>query len=904
MTDAPTNGLYDRAISYMTQPQRDWRRLTAKSRGFEQSLFDHTRIEIDALLQLAPIFSQTNHFGLTEDELEMLIVALMAHDVGKQLDEWQDYIGGRSDPLSDVNRRLTTEVVPTLYPALGLEPREGVNQVIENCINLHMKHERRPGNVLDAILGARGSQDRWFSLAEIVFHLDNLCSIGNVSGALGYLRDESKPFSRHLHSVHHQVSVRGVSTPMLHRAAEEMFEEKGWTPLLYFRDATIYVKSATEPKEQPTQEEIRARLAQVLQENLQDEVAKLMVGSPTATILPKPEIFDHEELDDYLRIAYQRIGSESFSKKKPDVRKKVVASYLSVNQSDVNREILERETDRIGQAQPEMIVFKFFKAAMSKALVGDDGFQRTAALYEETFGSEAWHGLQSTSTIMPAKEMKLVVDPFWKLPGEKFGKSVGTVEELDPASRLEILLEVLNGIAQEVYSKIEHPPSRTALAEDMAQSFIKDLVAPASLSNLFEVAELQLASYSISKKFAGKKGRNARYFCPVCNTPFDSGTQARADFVDKPEAHTNRATAYSGFDKVFICNACKYERLLRQVLLGDRTQEVIVLMPRMNIGRAAGAELVRRAKSIYHELYAVMVSETDDPDVPNDPDVRISMSLTGMMASKSLDKNVFALSDGELSRLFSYRASEQNRRKHRKQLEKSLKAAFESLEELNDEWMTEFDDWASALDAVIANEISEEPAPDIRREAYNLGVKMRLICHTPNLILIPLSYPLAVGNDNETNQALRKLFVELMIGLSLDCAVVILRDSESFALPEPQGVAWIPPIGPARRLVGEILERFEKRRHARSVARQKKQLDRLVSSEWVPLEYGEDIYRAIGVASVLAGDTNYSDRSHIYQILSAPTVGHVMRRIEQQSSTGQVPYYHYKPLKILEEVLA
>jgi hypothetical protein len=895
MSDTSTNQLYERVISYMNQ--QGWRRLTAKSRGFEQSLFDHTRIEIDALLQLAPIFSQTSHFGLTDDELEMLIVALMAHDVGKQLDEWQDYISGRSDPLSDVNRRLTAEVVPTLYPALGLEPHEGVNQVIENCINLHMRHERRPGNILDAILGARGAQARWFSLAEIVFHLDNLCSIGSVSGALGYLRDESKPFYRHLHSVHHQLSVRGVSTPMLHKAAEETFEEKGWIPLLYFRDATIYVKSATEAKEQPAKEEIRSRLARVLQENLQGEVAKLMVGSPTATILPKSELFDHQELKDYLRIAYKRIGSGSFAKKKPEDRKRVVASYLSVKQSNVDQETLERETDRIGQAQPEMIVFKFFKAAMSKALIGDDGFQRTAALYEDVFGDGTWDGLQSTSTIMPAKEMKLVIDPFWKLPGEKFGRSFGTAEELDPASRLEVLLEALNRIARQVYSEMEDPPSRAVLAEDMARSFIADLVSPASIPDFAEVAKLQRESYSISKKFAGKKGKKARYFCPVCNTPFDSGTQAKADFVDKPEAHTNRATAYGGFDKIFICNTCKYERLLRQVLLGDRTQEVMVLMPRMNIGRAAGAELVRRAKNIYHELYVVMVGATGDPDE------RISMSMTGMIASKVLDKNVFALSDRELSRLFSYRVGEQNRRKRRKQLEKRLKEEFEDLADLNDEWGTEFGDWESALDAVIAGEITEEPAPSIRREAYDLGEKMRLICQTPNLILIPLSYPLAVGNDNETNQALRKLFVELVIGLSLDCAVAILRDSESFTLPEPQGVAWIPPIGPARRLVGEMLERFERRHYAQSAARQQKQLDRLVSSEWVPLRYGEEVYRAIGVASVLAGDTNYSDRSHIYQILSAPTVGHVLRRIEQQSSTGQVPYYHFKPLKILEEVL-
>src|SRR5215210_3339548 len=339
MADTSTNQLYERAISYMNR--QSWRRLTAKSRGFEQSLFDHTRIEIDALLQLAPIFSRTNHFGLTDDELEILIVALMAHDMGKQLDEWQDYIGGRNDPLSDVNRRLTAEVVPTLYPALGLVPREGVNQVIENCINLHMRHERRPGNVLDAVLGARGSQDRWFSLAEIVYHLDNLCSIESVSGALGYLRDESKPFYRHLHSAHHQVSVRGVSTPMLHKAAEEMFEEKDWMPFLYFRNATIYVKSATESKEQPTQEETQARFAQVLQENLQSEVTKLMVGDPRQDILPKPDLFDCQELDDYLHTAYRKMSSRSFSNKSPGERRKRVASYLNVKQSDVDAETLE-----------------------------------------------------------------------------------------------------------------------------------------------------------------------------------------------------------------------------------------------------------------------------------------------------------------------------------------------------------------------------------------------------------------------------------------------------------------------------------------------------------------------------------------------------------------------------------
>lgn len=894
MTDK-FNALYERAISYMNQ--QGWQRLTAKSRGFEQSLFDHARIEIDALLQLAPIFSSRKHFGLTEEEIELLVVTLMAHDIGKQLPEWQEYIHGRHEPLSDVNRKLTAEVVPTLYPALGLEPNEDAERVIENCINLHMRHERRPGNVLDAVLGAPESQNRWFTLAEIVYQLDNLCSIGSVSGALAYLRDSRQIFHWHLHSTRHQVGVRGVSTPMLHRAAEDAFEEKGWLPLLYFREATIYVKSAAEPEEEPTQEAIRERLARVLQENLGGDVIKLVVGSPVATMLPKPELFDHQELEDYMRIAYQRIGSGSFSKKKPDQRRKVVASYLDTKQSEVDEATLGLETERIGHAQPEMIVFKFFKAAMSEDMIGNAGFQRVVELYDEVFGEGAWSGLQGTSTLMPAREMKLVIDNFWKLPGAKFGKSVETLEELGSATRLEVLLQVLEEIARQIYSEMEEPPSRTALANYMSGSFISDLIAPAPLPNFADVAELQQEYYSISKKFAGKKGRKAIYFCPICNIPFESGTQAKADFVDKPESHTNRATAYGGFDKIFICDACKYERLLRQVLLGEKIQEVMVLMPRRNIGREAGATLVRRAKALYDKLYVVMMGETDDPDV------QVSMSLTGIAADKGLDKNIFQLSDEELSGLFSYRAGEKNRRKHRNQLSKMLKEEFNDLDTLNEEWATEYEDWDSALDAVISGEISEEPAPELRREAYRLGLRMKLICQTPNLILIPLSRPLSVGNDNETNSALRKLFVELVVGLALNCSVAILHDSESFVLPEPQGVAWIPPTGPARRLVGEMLERFERKRLAKRSEMQQQKMNRLTSSEWVPLEYAEQVYKAIGVASMLADDTNYSDRSHIYQVLSAPTVGHVVRRIEQESSTGQMPFYRLKPLKILEEVL-
>jgi len=44
--------LKERATEFMLQ--RGWKRLTAKHREFEQSLFEHTMVELDALLSLLP----------------------------------------------------------------------------------------------------------------------------------------------------------------------------------------------------------------------------------------------------------------------------------------------------------------------------------------------------------------------------------------------------------------------------------------------------------------------------------------------------------------------------------------------------------------------------------------------------------------------------------------------------------------------------------------------------------------------------------------------------------------------------------------------------------------------------------------------------------------------------------
>ena len=50
--------------------------------------------------------------------------------------------------------------------------------------------------------------------------------------------------------------------------------------------------------------------------------------------------------------------------------------------------------------------------------------------YEKVFGKGSWKALQSTSTLMPHRDMAHAIDYFWDFPGSQFGYKVNKVEEL------------------------------------------------------------------------------------------------------------------------------------------------------------------------------------------------------------------------------------------------------------------------------------------------------------------------------------------------------------------------------------------------------------------------------------------------------------------------------------------
>ncbi len=864
------DNIQKKAIEFMLK--RKWKTFLAKYHRFEQSLFEHTMVELDALLSLLPILKKPNHFDLTEEEEKILIASIIAHDVGKERPEWQEYILGKREFVSDVDPALTGEVIPELCNTLGFQDiNEKVMNVIENCVNLHMRHERGDANVIMAMLKGK---DRWKTLADIVDAIDNFCSAKGVFGALSSI--ERSILANHLKVSYHQVIIRGVSTIMLHRACVDTFIQKGWHPLLFYSDSTLYAYSASENLPDPSFEEIKNQLAKTLSESIEQDISELMVGKPVANILPKPDLFDYRETKSYLITASKRVNRRSFIKKKEGNRKKVVRDYLKLkgdNLPQLDDKTVEWHSQRIDSAYPQMVIFKFFKGMMGEDLIGTKGIEIAKNKYEEVFGDGSWNDLQNTSTLMAAKDMAQTVDYFWNLPGVRFGYRVTKIEELDNRKKDELLIELLNEIAQKVFSQIDQPPSRTELTKNMAKAFIKDLVNPSPKMDLKEIVNQQLEAYSLSKPFAGKTLKKGQYFCPVCNTPFpfEEGVKASADFLSNPQSHTNRAVSHGPFGYVMICNLCKYERFLRQILLGGKPSELLVIFPRMNIGYGSGNILVQRVKNLYEIAYNFMMGNSEDPSH------QITLSLTHIIAKNALEKDLYKLTPHEFVEILSYKSTEDNRKKQRRSLEREVKKIIGStVEELNLEWGTAFATWDEAIEALIANRVDDSVARSIRARIYKLVSQMKVVCQTPNMILIPLIYPISIGKESETNKALRKLFISLLIALSLDVTVAIVGDSDEIDFEGGEGVAYVPPVPSIRDLIG---------------------------SNWISISDADKWFKAIGAASIIARWTAYPERSNIYSVLSASTPGHILRRIEEKSNSGLADYSQINYIEMIKEIL-
>jgi hypothetical protein len=836
---------------------RRWNGKLAKRRGYEQTLFEHTLIELDVLLEVLPILGAPAHCGLSPAEERILIVAVIAHDAGKETEAWQSYI---HDPAPDhwvshIIPELTTNIVPQLCSTLGFEELSAsVQGVMAHCAEFH---HARPGRSDGAIMQAMftGGTDRFLTLAYLVKAIDHVCSALSAKEAEEAILSDPV-LGRHLRSTRHEVVVRGVSTAFLHQAARIAFQQGGWKPVLYFVNATVYAADPNDACSIPTPEEIRSALKTELDVVTSKDATPLMVGSATGNMLPKPDLFSFSESRQYLQSAARKVGPQSLARKPLPAKRKVVEAYwkLKDRKGKPADEQVEREAARISQAQPEMMIFKFFKAMVDPdklEVIGQDGSARSKELYEKAFGTDSWAALQSTSTLMAARDMAQTVDYFWKLPGSEVGRPQNErAETIPPEQRQEILISLLDDIAQQVYASLGRSCPRATLSSEMAEAFSNDLIQPTLDIDVQRFAREQLATYSQSKPFAGKESAKGVYLCPICNMPFKRGVKASADFIDNPQTHTNRGIAYGRFDYVMVCRTCYYERLLGQIVLGTRPAEIITLMPRLNLGPGNGGMLARKVQEWVEAAKLQMRGETGNLAVG------FSLGFTDQVARHLANRDPLNIASEDLLSIFSYRFSPDTQKERRQKAAKRLKEEFDqNLETLNTACGQSFSKWEDAVEALIQDRVVQQEFKAIRREVFRLYETMYVVCRTPNLIFVPLTYEVAADKDeSDTSKGLRRLYIAVLLSLVFDASVAIHKEGEPIDFPAAAGAAYVPPIPAVRALVGH---------------------------EWLAATEAERWLSAIGAASLLMRDTGLPARSALWQILAADPAEKIARRIEE-----------------------
>jgi len=897
--------------------QKGWKRLLGKRIRSEQSLFEHSLNTLDVVLTYLPIFRQTWRPPPTRDEEVALLVTAVAHDAGKATDEFQRYIRGESGWVGHWSPELTQALVGELYQlwarfsgrdvaADGRQAREALAGV-----RYTIRQERTAALEAGELLRTDHLSPRWRLFMDIVDDVDNLVSCPSVLDAARFLGRGQSPLARVVSASYHQARVRGVSTVLLHRAAQEVFVRRGWQPLLFYPEGTLYI-STQDGAQTPSPDEMAEELQAITQAELEARsqmMPQLVVGNILQNFLPKPELFDADRLRDYLRVAATRARAKPADKVKawnvikvvnelhPEATQHVRRNGRLPSQPSAAEAVrLERSLPEayaqearqaLGSAQPEMAIFKFFKNVVERFFPPESSARAEVRQhYEQTFGAGSFEKLMPMSTLQPAEDYLRAVYFFHKLPGTVAGHpSTVEVGSLRPEERQRILIDLLAQMAEAGFAHLPERPSFSEFAGKLAQVGVQDLLAPASL-DVNALAARQIKAYSTTK---ARQPQEA--VCPICNTPLgtDKGESftALADFYGgNPEAFSNRRVAHGRKAADTICAGCYYERVLQQLLLANRPEEVIAIFPHMNLSQRGAGALVSRVRELEEQARRLSAPQTAAPSQRFDlaPSSRLDLAKLAEQVSSTPVEDL-AEDPRVLATAFSYQLSEKVQHDCRRNLIKAIQERFEyDLQELNDFYRTAFHSFEEAADAIVskapqmwAGLAAEETAPLYER-AFKLANDYAFVVQTANLVLIPMGHGFGGSTSSETKASLARLLAALFLAAALDVSVAIVPFHElaDVLAERGLGVAYVPPVA-------QLRHRFR--------------------TTWISLTDSERWLQAIAAAFRLAGLAKYPERSDVFQVLSEPSVGRIIRRIEEVGNGRMLGPGMIPQLEVLKEVL-
>lgn len=920
---------------------RGWHELLGKQRQYTQSLFHHVLVQLNFLTAIRPLLCDHAGFSLTHEQFFTLLVGNLCHDVGKEEPSWQEAVRKGTKPPDHVHYEKTRKAIEEWVELLGLASKgASFTATVLAAIGLHHKATQGPASTLGHLFGGDLEDPRWRELADLVEATDKICSAGTVAEAAAEAEKRfgnGLPHPKFSVTLHRIQILRGVSTTFLHKACQDAHVQRGWTPVLHFADGTLYFALASDNAPVPDVKEVRQRLGILFDQLLNDtNLVKEVVGQRRKTFLAKPELFnsDPDKFSGYLKEAAWKNNPASYisrHRKKSGVSNRHRQNVYKYKGESASEDEVMAEVEKFANAGKLADIFAFFKACVlgEKSLVADhltgDLWKQfkeiSQSKLDDEFGKNTYQELTSLTNNDPVKDRDFIQKRWWSSTIVRNGQTI--LRESSPLEdQVQDLIRILSKLYKDLYPSwpMDYRPEPMDGAA-LSETFIADLLQAYPVAPMN--AELFLEAYVNSKEET--KGK----FCPASNQPREETRLSRDDLGVKPDSHSNRLKMQSRTWKdrggIGLAKGSRYEFMLRRLILGVPTKQLIVLIPPMQLGPFEGQGLVGTVQQLEQDI------ALHSREYSANPIHRFSFSLTDQIA-----RRLRADQGASLAVLLSYTSASETAKEHKRNLDKGLQEAFGPTDDgdhlknfnqrhgatfknwaearkhkdlakqadseflqlavasLNEECGTSFQTWDEVVEAIYLGQSDDakkalansDEIRERRRQALKFREPGQFVCQTPNVIFVLLPETVKVGDESDANASIRQLFLSLVIANSLGVSVALLDAEEALTFTGGEGTIRIPRNAALRAEVGRV------RRNWTALG---KPVGSSPTHEWLLPHEITPWLQALAVLHFIAniqdanGQRLYPERSALFETLSARSPGALLRRIENTTKRAISP---------------
>ncbi|MEP0825234.1 MAG: HD domain-containing protein [Nitrososphaera sp.] len=877
---------------------RSWDSKLAKwgSKG-EQSLLAHALNTYSVAKKLSLRLAED--LRLSDFDVLLVVVASFIHDIGKETKDYQQSIKeGRAIDHCPVEFEEIVNLknsVLVILEALGVNlQNQDLKQILDIVFTSTAEHMKSEYNLARALKSLSNKDERDTRVVSLVRTADAIASLKKLDEAnfhLPLLEGRAEVF-------YHKVArIRGLLTTVLHEGLESFAEQQGAEILLTYPDGTLYLGERNNfryAEENKIIEEVERALKNTIESGGQ-KIVNAILGRPGLKPLNAPELITKDNvqlvLETAARIPFRTTSKSSneyivkkielMSNPKSDVASKSIKSELNERWDSLEEDLLKQyqrqyfpqlvswnnveelkmllkdaEANRMMESASDAFILSIFNEIVKYL---DENGAKTTEIKDKfvaTFDRSLFEKLTKLGGNQPVKSRLLTIDYFWSLPASKLDASLrGNIGTIDHDKRKRYLVKLLVSLLRGAFATFQGFDSR-----NIAGMLVKSDLSFPFLNNYQD--NDYLASYYINKNARKDSG-----MCAICGLSGNVEPASAALIGEGSENFTNKLPAGVNLGspwKSRICILCKQEGILRSMLGITAAEEVILLMPQVNISR----EVFQVALNAFNSMILFQLKGyTPLMEYRSISELAANGKITLNDVKVFLPKNKSELA--------------------LKRIQGIIQESFETLEdaisyvsELNPHIQVK-EDWADIADKILGNiELIEKRDPPLFAKVHqSLASEISFVFQTPHFAAIfkrseirrTVRKGADISKESDSGAALRKLFVGLAFSKIMMCSVIYLRSLSVFENPIAMGACKIPEVQNAIRRVREWLD---------------------TNGDWVSIRDRDGLLKLLGSIFLVSDYTSLGiDSAFRIAYLSA---GEILRRVEMKSNGLTVP------LKLLE----